>query len=41
MQFVYEPVIVGSFEDAFCAAMLNADLAAVVIHEGFRVPLAA
>ena len=33
--FVYEPVFVGSFEDAFCAAMLNADLAAVVIHEGF------
>lgn len=33
--FVYEPVIVGSFEDAFCATMLNSDLAAVVIHEGF------
>jgi arginine decarboxylase len=33
--FIYEPVIAGSFEDAFCAAMLNADLAAVVIHEGF------
>jgi len=33
--FVYEPVIVGSFEDAFCATLLNADLAAVVIHEGF------
>jgi arginine decarboxylase len=33
--FVYEPVIVGSFEDAFCASVLNADLAAVVIHEGF------
>ena len=33
--FIYEPVIVGSFEDAFCAAMLNPDLAAVVIHEGF------
>jgi arginine/lysine/ornithine decarboxylase len=33
--FVYEPVIVGSFEDAFCATMLNADLAAVIIHEGF------
>src|SRR5215467_3077750 len=33
--FVYEPVIVGSFEDAFCATMLNTDLAAVVIHEGF------
>ena len=33
--FIYEPVFVGSFEDAFCAAMLNPDLAAVVIHEGF------
>ncbi len=33
--FNYEPVFVGSFEDAFCAAVLNTDLAAVVIHEGF------
>ncbi len=33
--FIYEPVIVGSAEDALCATMLNADLAAVVIHEGF------
>ena len=33
--FIYEPVFVGSFEDAFCATMLNPDLAAVVIHEGF------
>src|SRR5262245_20606580 len=33
--FIYEPVFVGSFEDAFCATMLNADLAAVVVHEGF------
>jgi arginine decarboxylase len=33
--FIYEPVFVGSFEDAFCATVLNADLAAVVIHEGF------
>ena len=33
--FVYEPVFVGSFEDAFCAAMMNTDLAAVIIHEGF------
>jgi hypothetical protein len=31
--FVYEPVIVGSLEDAFCAAMLNPDLAAVVIND--------
>src|SRR5579871_3339411 len=34
-QFIYEPVVVGSAEDAVCAAMLNPDLAAVVIHEGF------
>src|SRR4029077_2080652 len=33
--FIYEPVFVGSFEDAFCATILNADLAAVTIHEGF------
>jgi arginine decarboxylase len=35
--FVYEPVIVGSLEDAFCAAILNPDLAAVVINEGFAL----
>jgi arginine decarboxylase len=33
--FIYEPVFVGSFEDAFCAAILNPDLAAAVIQEGF------
>ncbi len=33
--FVHEPVIVGSFEDAFCAAILNHNIAAVVINEGF------
>jgi arginine decarboxylase len=33
--FVYEPVFVGSVEDAFCAIMLNGDIAAVVINEGF------
>ena len=33
--FIYEPVFVGSFEDAFCATVLNQDLAAVIIHEGF------
>ncbi|MBR0774265.1 decarboxylase [Bradyrhizobium diazoefficiens] len=36
-QFVYEPVIVGSLEDAFCATMLNPNLAAVVINEGFAL----
>ena len=35
--FVYEPVIVGSLEDAFCAAILNPNLAAVVINEGFAL----
>jgi arginine decarboxylase len=33
--FIYEPVFVGNFEDAFCAAMLNPDIAAVIINEGF------
>ena len=33
--FIYEPVLVGSVEDAFCAIMLNPDLASVVINEGF------
>jgi arginine decarboxylase len=33
--FVYEPVIVGTLEDAFCAAMLNPNIAAVIINEGF------
>ena len=35
--FIYEPVIVGSLEDAFCAAMLNPNIAAVVINEGFAL----
>jgi arginine decarboxylase len=33
--FIYEPIFVASFEDAFCATLLNPDLAAIVIHEGF------
>src|SRR3954454_22949568 len=33
--FIYEPVFVGSFEDAFCATMVNPDLTAVIINEGF------
>ncbi|HEX5212190.1 MAG TPA: decarboxylase [Pseudolabrys sp.] len=33
--FIHEPVFVGSVEDAFCATMLNPDLAAVVVNEGF------
>src|SRR5829696_2666769 len=35
--FIYEPVIVGSLEDAFCAAMVNPNIAAVVINEGFAL----
>ena len=35
--FVYEPVIVGSLEDAFCAVMFNPNIAAVVINEGFAL----
>ncbi|HEY1543039.1 MAG TPA: decarboxylase [Xanthobacteraceae bacterium] len=35
--FVYEPVVVGSFEDAFCASALNANIAAVVINDGFAI----
>lgn len=33
--FVYEPVMVGSFEDAFCAAVLNPEIISVVLAEGF------
>src|SRR6266403_479500 len=33
--FVYEPVIVGSLEDAFCAVMLHPNIAAVIINDGF------
>ncbi|PWS35206.1 decarboxylase [Falsiroseomonas bella] len=33
--FVYEPVFVGSFEDAFCAAAINTAIASVVVAEGF------
>ena len=32
--FVYEPVIVGSFEDAICAAIVNPKLLAVIAAEG-------
>src|SRR5581483_3190490 len=31
--FVYEPVLVGSFEDAFCATMLNTDLVCRLLLE--------
>ncbi|WP_270935083.1 aminotransferase class I/II-fold pyridoxal phosphate-dependent enzyme [Falsiroseomonas oryzae] len=33
--FVYEPVFVGSFEDAVCAVAVNPAIASVVLAEGF------
>ena len=33
--FIYEPIFVGSFEDALCAAALNPDIISVVLAEGF------
>src|SRR3954454_23960148 len=33
--FVYEPIFVGSFEDAFCAAAVNPALTSVLVPEGF------
>ncbi|AOB33659.1 decarboxylase [Bordetella sp. H567] len=35
---IYEPVMVGSFEDAFLAAVLNGKIEAVVIYDGIPVP---
>ena len=32
--FIYEPVIVGSFEDAICAAIVNARILAVIVADG-------
>src|SRR5512134_3777057 len=34
-RFVYEPVVVGSFEDAILAAIFNYNLQSVVISDGF------
>jgi arginine decarboxylase len=36
--FVYEPVVVGSFEDAVLAVVFNTNLQAVVISDGFAYP---
>jgi arginine decarboxylase len=36
--FVYEPVVVGSFEDACLAVVFNPNLQAVVISDGFAYP---
>ncbi len=33
-KFVYEPVFVGTFEDAFIGAILNGNIEAVIIYEG-------
>jgi arginine decarboxylase len=33
--FIFEMVMVGNVEDAICAALLNADIAAVLLYEGF------
>lgn len=35
--FIYEPVFVGSFEDAFCAAALNPSILSVVASQGFAL----
>lgn len=35
--FIYEAVMVGSLEDAVCAAVLNPNIAAVAIYEGFAL----
>ncbi len=34
-EFIYEPVLVGTFEDAILAVILNANLESVVIYDGF------
>ena len=34
-EFVYEPVLVGTFEDALLAVILNTNLESVVIYDGF------
>lgn len=33
--FIYEPVVVSSFQDAFCAVAVNSNICAVAIFEGF------
>ncbi len=34
-EFIYEPVVVGSYEDAVLATVLNGNLQAVVMNDGF------
>ena len=38
--FIYEPIFVGSFEDALCAAAVNPEIISVVLAEGFPLPFA-
>lgn len=35
--FIYEPIIVGSFEDALCAILINPAIQSVVLYEGFSL----
>src|SRR5437762_6039119 len=37
-QFIYESVVVGSFEDAILAVLFNGSIQSVVISDGFRFP---
>jgi arginine decarboxylase len=37
-EFIYEPVMVGSFEDAVLGTILNFNVQAVVIYDGFPFP---
>ena len=37
-EFIYEPVVVGSFEDAVLAVVFNYNLQAIVISDGFGYP---
>ncbi|TVP87287.1 MAG: decarboxylase, partial [Pseudomonadaceae bacterium] len=34
-EFIYEPVVVTNFQDAFCAVATNANICAVVLFDGF------
>lgn len=36
-EFIYEPVFVGSLEDAVCAVVVNTDIGAVIINDGFAL----
>jgi arginine decarboxylase len=36
-EFIYEPIFVGSLEDAVCAIVANPDIGAVIINDGFAL----